>query len=283
MVAIRFTVLGDVVARGSWIVLTSLACAIPIGAHAQDMCAPVVAGLAQLNFDLARDLKSPNFSGTYKSLFDECDLKNTYAGSRLPGKSRCSTDKNRVEFIKRFPDGTIVWRSKAAVDADGSPAAMGACSSSADQDTTSLTFDHGSKEPHANAEEVSFVVIPLRYGAKNISFAADAGIGMGDLAAVVSGDKCSLGVAGDQGPYFRLGEASVKTHGDIGNPQCETPGEHPCKCLKADGSGTGIRAGVTYIVFPKTRPKPLLSQTVSDVATKSATTKVIDFLTRFKK
>jgi hypothetical protein len=84
-------------------------------------------------------------------------------------------------------------------------------------------------------------------------------------------------VLGDAGPWFRLGEISLRAHEELGNPQCRTPGEHPCKKLKG-GSGIGIAEDVTYIVFPGTRPKPLLSQTVNQIVRQLANDRALRFL-----
>jgi hypothetical protein len=254
-------------------------CVLALPVAGQEVCGRVAAGLGRLDLSAAQDLKASALGRTYKSLFDECDTRNTFAGRPLPGGNRCSTDRNRVEFLKKFPDGTIVFRAKAAVDADGSPAASGPCASSADQSETSLTFDDG---PTANAEEIPFVVVPLRASGRNVSFPADSRIKVGDLAVAVRESKCSLGLVGDEGPFFRLGEASVRTHLELGNEQCTVPGQHPCRCLRAGGDGVGIGSGVTYIIFPRTRPGGLTSRNAAQVARQAAEAKVTRFLAAFQ-
>jgi hypothetical protein len=142
---------------------------------------------------------------------------------------------------------------------------------------TWLTYDAGSKDTFVNAEEVPFIVLPLPAKAAGLSLMKDMGVGKGDLAVVVSGSRCSFGLVGDAGPWFRLGEISLRAHEDLGNPQCRTPGEHPCKQLKG-GSGIGIPKGVTYFVFPGTRPRPLQSQTVVEVVHQAAAERGLRFL-----
>ena len=129
----------------------------------------------------------------------------------------------------------------------------------------------------ANAEEIPFIVVPQRTPDRSISFQRDTGTKAGDLAVAIRGDKCSFGVVGDSGPWFRIGETSMRTQADLGNPQCRNAGEHPCRRLRG-GSGIGIPAGVTYVIFPGTRPRPLLSQTAADVSAREGAAKVNAFL-----
>ena len=216
---------------------------------------------------------------TYKQLYDECDRNDVFAGKSLPDSAghpqRCSTDPNRVESVTKYPDGTIAFKAKMSVDADGSPVVGG--SGWPNNVETWLEFDRGSAFHFANAEEVPYVVVPNPVPGGNISFQRDAGIRRGDLAVVLKGGKCSFGVVGNSGPWFRLGEASMRSHEELGNPQCKNPAEHPCRKLRGNG-GIGIESGVTYIVFPGTRPHPLLSQTVNTVAAEQGAAKAKTFL-----
>lgn len=243
-----------------------------------DTCAAIVAGLSRLT-DGEPLLASGSGGKTWKSLYDECDRSDRFAGQALESHNgrplRCSTDPNRVAFMSRYADGTVVFQAKASVDADGSPVVGG--SGWPNDVQTWLTYDAGSKDTFVNAEEVPFIVLPLPAMAVGLSLMRDMGVGKGDLALVVSGGRCSFALLGDAGPWFRLGEISLRAHEDLGNPQCRTPGQHPCKRLKAV-SGIGIPQGVTYIVFPRTRPRPLQSQTVVDVVRRTAGERALQFL-----
>lgn len=216
---------------------------------------------------------------TWKELYDDCDANDRFAGQPLPmhgGRSlRCSTDRNRLASMSRYADGTLVFTAKMSVDADGSPVIGG--SGWPNDVQTWLTFDTGSEQQFVNAEEVPFIVVPLAVANTGISLQRDSGIKKGDLAVVLKDQRCSFGVVGDAGPWFRIGEGSLKAHADLGNPQCQTVGEHPCKKLRG-GSGLGIESGVTYLVFPGTRPKPLLSQTAVKVVEPLAAAKALSFL-----
>jgi hypothetical protein len=265
--------------------------------HADDACDKLIAALPNLKLASGNELAVSTISGkTYKQLFDDCDENNRFAGQPLPGKNRCSSDKNSVEFLKVFngtSGKTIVFRAKAAVDVDGSPASN--LGNPNDQTSTSLFFDKGSKDKTANAEEVPFVVIPQesfkstpkhKHIFYNTFFGRDTGTKTGDLAVAVRGKLCSFGVVGDTGPEFRLGEASMKTHGDLSNPQCDDAhaNEHPCLHVRNGGDGKGIDgSAVTYLVFPGTRPATLISQTVVAVAGKAARDQAAKFIAEFAK
>lgn len=220
----------------------------------------------------------------FKELYDACDADDRFAGKALParpggGRLKCSTDKNRVAYAKKFDDGTILFNAKMSVDADGSPVVGG--SGWPNNVETWLEFDRGSARHFVNAEDVSFVVVPIAVPGSEISFQRQAGIGKGDLAVVFGNGKCSFGVVGDAGPWFRLGEASLKSHEELGNPQCAVAGEYPCRRLK-NGSGIGLGANVSYLIFPATRPVPLLSQTVVGVARSASAGKAQGFLNRYQ-
>ncbi|MGO4437834.1 hypothetical protein [Rhizobium sp. RAF56] len=232
--------------------------------------------------DKGQDLIASN-GRSFKQLYDECDSGNTFAGRTLPSHNgrqlKCSTDKNRVTYLKKFDDGTILFNAKMSVDADGSPVIGG--SGWPNNVQTWLTFDSGpATERFVNAEEVPFVVVPLAVPNSDIGFLRQTGIGKGDLAVAFKEGKCSFGVAGDAGPWFRIGEASLKTHEDLGNPQCANAGQRPCTRLRG-GSGIGIGSDVTYLIFPNTRPVPLTSQNVNEVSRRLGIEKTQQFLTKY--
>ncbi|SHG29044.1 chitosanase of glycosyl hydrolase group 75 [Kaistia soli DSM 19436] len=248
------------------------------GADPEAVCRRLVAGLPSLSG--GRELVAANSGGeTFRQLYADCDRTNLFGGRSLPTyngrRLKCSTDPNNLAALKTWGDGTVVFTAKASVDADGSPVIGG--SGWPNQVQTWLNFDRGSEFIFANAEEIPFIVVPQRTPDRQISFQRDTGIGPGDLAIAIKGDKCSFGVVGDSGPWFRIGEASMRTQADLGNPQCARQDEHPCKRLRG-GSGIGIAAGVTYVVFPKTRPRPLLSQTAAEVAAREGAAKAAGFL-----
>jgi hypothetical protein len=258
---------------------------LPRTSSAEETCRTLAAKLANLDVDKSTELINSRVNKPYSKLYAECDRLNAFNGQPLPRlqgrRLKCSTDANRVNFIRKFPDGTIVFRSKMGVDADGSPVSQSPNRSPADQPHTSLVYDTGPND-YVNAEEVSFVVTPLTSTNFRTSFKQDTGVRLGDLAVVVRGERCSFGVIADEGPAFRIGEASIKAHEDLGNPQCKTPGQHPCMKLKSGGNGIGIESGVTFILFPQSRPKPLNAATVSAVTAEKGAAKTVEFLDKFQ-
>ena len=248
---------------------------------AAENCVSLLVKLAALDYSKGVEVKNSKVNKTYKSVYAKCDANDKFNGKALPsfnGKPlRCSTDPNRLAFMKKFSDGTIVFKSKLSVDADGSPVSQSAAASAADQPHTSLTYDTTPTE-YVNAEDVSFIVIPLTSSKYKTSVKIDTGAKLGDLAAVFYNGHCSFGVIADEGPAYRIGEASLKTHEELGNPQCKTPGQHPCLKIKAGGDGVGIEAGVITMVFPGSRPAHLSSATISVDATSLAIEKATKFL-----
>jgi hypothetical protein len=242
----------------------------------------------------------PETKKPFVNLYDECDKIDKFAGGDLPklkgGRQlKCSTDQNRVEKLVQFPNKTVVFKAKASVDADGSPVSRGKNRSLTDQCGTWLTYDYKKKSGekdcvgfdetsplYVDSEQVPFVVIPTDPKSKNISFMKSTGIGKGDIAVAMYKGQCAFGVVGDAGPYFRLGEVSIAAHAELGNPQCKNS-DKPCTELIGNKSGKGIPSGVTYIIFPKTRPKPLTAENVVSVSKENANKELQTFLLSYEK
>jgi hypothetical protein len=247
-------------------------CSVYVVRALGEECDDTASRLASIDFAKGVELQATT-DATFTKLFEECDERNTFAKAALPtfkGKPlRCSTDLNRVERVLRFPDKTVMFTAKASVDADGSPVSCGPNRSLTDQCRTWLTFDKDSATRYVDAEKVPFIVVPGDFPEKQVSFTKSVGVGRGDLAVVIYKGHCAFGVVGDSGPYFRLGEISIAAHEALGNPQCATT-RRPCPKLIGNGSGRGIEYGVTYLIFPGSRPKPLTAQNVVEVARANA-------------
>ena len=109
-------------------ILTTLAVLFfPVFGHA-DICSDLVAAFPKLVG--GKPLVSSVTHSSYKSLFDNCDSHDQFAGHKLPshnGKQlKCSNDPNHVGYLLKYSDGTISFSAKAGVDADGSKFSCGA-------------------------------------------------------------------------------------------------------------------------------------------------------------
>lgn len=113
---------------------------------ADETCRTLATKLANLDVNKGTELVNSRVGKPYSKLYAECDRLNTFNGQSLPRlgdrRLKCSTDANHVDFIRQFPDGTIVFRSKMGVDADGSPVSKSQFANPADQPHTSLRNEH---------------------------------------------------------------------------------------------------------------------------------------------
>jgi hypothetical protein len=259
----------------SILVVTALLAA-PVPSHA-DVCSDLVAAWPAMQ-QRGTPLKVGASEVTYESLYDQCDTKDEFVGRPLPKHKReplkCSTDPNRVSHLVTYADGTVSFEAKAGVDADGSRYACG--DHWPNQCGTGLAFDRGSLRPDIDSEASAFVVVPTDAPGGPF-FQKDAGIKPGDLAVVMWKGKCSFGVVGDMGPYFRLGEISLRSHAELGHERCKKPDQRPCR----DIHDSSIARGVAYLIFPKSRPKPLTSQNVQEVSRSEGERRVREFLERY--
>src|SRR5215472_11132102 len=111
-----------------------------------------------------------------KEIFDDFD------------RTKAKNDPSKCKVILRFPDGTVFWSSKMAIDADGPAAGPGRLSGSEldpedgeGQDETAYRFPNGG--PFLSSEVVPYLVVP------DGKFRGATGLNLGDIAMVVFGDK----------------------------------------------------------------------------------------------
>jgi hypothetical protein len=97
------------------------------------------------------------------------------AADQAPGNS----DPSRCKALWCFPDGTIFWSAKLAIDADG-PAAGPGRRNGSELDPASGQDDTSYQYPGTNrglaSEVVPYIVMP------GGSFASETGLALGDLA-----------------------------------------------------------------------------------------------------
>jgi Fungal chitosanase of glycosyl hydrolase group 75 len=157
-------------------------------------------------------------------------------------------DPSRCKALLAFPDGTIFWSSKMAIDADGPAAGVGRLSGSQlDPDTgqNDTTFHFSDTDQGLPSEAVPYIVIP------GGTFRTNTGLAIGDVALVIFKDKIAAAICGDIGPSKKIGEGSIRLHEAL-----HPPAPDPCSLRQPDGSckrilDDSIGEDVLFFVFPK--------------------------------
>jgi hypothetical protein len=170
-------------------------------------------------------------------------------------------DPNRCKALLEFPDGTVFFSAKMAVDADGPPAGPGlpdgkALDPATGRPDTSFTFADGSGLPSA---AIPYIVLPQSRPRSNRPF--HPRLAIGDLAVVIYGKKISPAICGDLGPYRLIGETSIRVHETLrqrGMPD-------PCRTRDARGNclkilNESVGEDVLYFVFPGSALGPSLNR-----------------------
>jgi hypothetical protein len=190
------------------------------------------AGLCEgVPFDSASDTAVDN-----KAAFDAFDQTPT-------GKN----DPSQCKALLAFPDGTIFWSSKMAIDADGPAAGPGRLSGSQlDPDTgqNDTSFHFSDTDEGLPSEAVPYIVLP------GTTFRTNTGLAIGDVALVIFKDKIAAAICGDIGPSKKIGEGSIRLHEAL-----HPPAPDPCSLRQPDGScerilNDSIDEDVLFFVFP---------------------------------
>lgn len=157
---------------------------------------------------------------------------------RPPSVPVCGTPGSRT--------APVWWHADMDIDCDGVRTAH--CNEQTDpwyQDETALSTSQG--RPF-QADLTRYFVIP-QHSAAASNF-QNAGIRLGDVAAIIYNNRLIYAVLADTGPTDIIGEASYAAARALGiDPNPAT-------------GGTG--AGATYIVFPGARPSPVESHDAID-------------------
>jgi hypothetical protein len=140
----------------------------------------------------------------------------------------CGTKDSKTE--------PIFWSADMDIDCDGVP--TDACNENTDDAFQPDTALHTSKDQPFQADKTRYFVIPQNE-AEAFHF-ADAGIKLGDVAAIIRDGKVVFAVFADTGPTEIIGEASHAT----------------AEALDVDPNPNtgGVDSGVTYVVFPNSAP-----------------------------
>jgi len=186
--------------------------------------------------------------------FDKAVDTATDAKARYDAYDKTPAGKNdpsKCKAILKFPDGTIFWSSKMAVDADGDASKPGRpkgkeLDPGSGQNQTSLRFANGKS---LSSEAIHYIVLPQSPAADGSAFHPD--LEKGDVAVVVYKDKITAAICGDMGPVKRIGEGSIRVHEDF-----HPPAPDPCKLRdKKEGFcrrilNASIEEDVLFFVFP---------------------------------
>lgn len=136
--------------------------------------------------------------------------------------------------------GAVYWTSGMSIDCDGQPGS--ACNINTDPYFQAQTAFNQSDGRPLKAEELPFVVVPLKSAAWNYR---DSGISGGDLVVMAYKGKHVFGVVGDLGPTKRIGEGSYAAAEALG--------------INPNPRSGGVASGVTYVVFPGVKVRPIES------------------------
>jgi hypothetical protein len=195
--------------------------------------------LEGIPFDQANDT-APNAKARYDA-FDK-----TAAGKK---------DPNKCKALLQFPDGTVFWSAKLAVDADGAPSAPGRPNGKqldpgSGDDKTTLTFTDGA---FLSSEAHHYVVLSQgsTSNGKNNGKPFHPDLRLGDVAIAIYKDKITAAICGDLGPNRKIGEGSIRVHEDF-----FPPAPDPCKARDPNDKhcvrilDASIDEDVLIFVFP---------------------------------
>jgi len=159
-------------------------------------------------------------------------------------------DPNRCKALLQFPNGTVFWSSKMAVDADG-PAAGPKRKTGKQLDPSDgqndTSFQFSKNKGGLPAETVPYIAIPHAPEDKNKPF--HPSIAIGDVAVVIYQDEICAAICGDIGPAIKIGEGSIHVHEEL-MPRAPDPchrGSNGFCTLIHDSS---IDEDVLFFVFP---------------------------------
>ncbi len=193
-------------------------------------------------------------------------------GDASKGIKDASGDPSVCDRILRFPDGTIFFSAKMAIDSDGSPRAE-EIDDTGDHNTSQRYLD--SNRTSVNAEEVPYFVLPKFDKFAKEDFISDLGLLLGDYGVVIYKDQITGAFVADEGPFFKIGEASIRTHERL-QPATPSPWKTPAKKKVRNAS---VERDVLYFVFPRTADMEGLTPSNAE---EKVTSRAIEFFERFK-
>ncbi len=178
-------------------------------------------------------------NGDFHQRFAGCDQHDLCNGQPVL-KNKCSTDPSRNTVLLKLEGGVIFFDGKMAIDADGSE--LSKTRGGTDQPQTSLRYKLPGS-PSVDAAKVPYIAIPGGDFRKSLE------VQLGDIAAVVYGDRVAFAIVADIGPPCKIGEGSIQLHEALVGPGhgCAKRDEKGV-CIKSAKSGPN--KNVLYFVFP---------------------------------
>ena len=183
--------------------------------------------------------------------FDQAEDTEPAAKKRFDDFDKTGTkDPNKCKALLQFPNGTVFWSSKMAVDADGPAAGPGRKKgkqldpSSGQNDTSFQLPDGGGGLP---SETTPYIAIPHAPGDGSKPFHPD--IVIGDVAIVIFQDEIVAAICGDIGPQNKIGEGSIHVHEEL-MPRAPDPCKRNAKGFCDIIRDVSIDEDVLFFVFP---------------------------------
>jgi hypothetical protein len=223
---------------------------------------------------------------SYRSLFEICDRTDRFGGIQLPivvdGRTRwygCRSDPSRLARLLRWPDGTVAWEAKLAVDLDGSYLACTSPPLTTQCPTWLMLRDPstGANVP-VDSDRIPCVVIPMRGPGRDPArpgvdvsreFQDRTGVRRADLGVVIRGDRVVPVLVADGGPFNKVGEGSIALHRALGRELC-TQRDSEGRCVALARPLSGIGSGVLTVIFPGSAPAGLRPDTLAATVEREA-------------
>jgi hypothetical protein len=168
--------------------------------------------------------------------------------------------QGQTVFVGKLDNGAVIVKAHyMTLTTDGAAEEIRACDRTA-QAGTALRDLHGKP---TDANTIPYLVLPWCGGAidrqqcKNNPPYRQLGLQMGDLAAVIAGEKIAFAIAADLGPEKRFGEGSVELHRRLGHETIGKDGSDP-KCAKNES----LKAEIFFIIFPGSNDRWLPADTL---------------------
>jgi len=221
-------------------------------------CDGGAAGLGKKDHFLGFDLKLPNVA----------DSKQYYL---------CSRDPSNVMALLRLNDGAIYWRSKMALDVDGSWAAWNGLPGATDLKETAYKWpgspSSSARSAQIDPDRIPYIVMPTAglskiTGSKSNEmgrmFADKTGLRLGDLGVVIYKDRWTPVMIADGGPFMRLGEGSSRVFEAIGESRCKKWSNDGQTCIGPGNAypykNSGLSGDVIFIAYPGSRSPNITPQ-----------------------